>query len=114
MLYTCDELFFSGTAVEITPIRSVDRIPVADGRPGPITRRLQEEFNGIVRGTLPDRHGWLSAVAPVAAAAREASRSCSMNINDLLKIAVERKASDLHLKVGQPSRSSASTATCTR
>ena len=73
VLYTCDELFFSGTAVEITPIRSVDRITVGGGLPGPITRRLQEEFNGIVSGELPDRHGWLSAVTPVpAAAAREA------------------------------------------
>jgi branched-chain amino acid aminotransferase len=62
MLYTCDEAFFSGTAVEITPIRSIDRLPVGEGRPGPITKRLIKEFLGITRGELPDRHGWLSPV----------------------------------------------------
>lgn len=67
LLYTCDEMFFTGTAVEIAPIRSVDRVPVGGGKPGPITRRLMEEFNGILRGDLPDRHGWLSPVQPVSA-----------------------------------------------
>lgn len=62
MLYTCDEAFFTGTAVEITPIRSIDRVPVGEGRPGPITRKLIAEFLGITRGELPDRHGWLSPV----------------------------------------------------
>ena len=62
MLYTCDEAFFTGTAVEVTPIRSVDRIPVGEGRPGPVTRRLMSEFMGIVEGRLPDRHGWLTTV----------------------------------------------------
>lgn len=62
MLYTCDEAFFTGTAVEVTPIRSVDRIPVGEGRPGPVTRRLMSEFMGIVEGRLPDRHGWLTRV----------------------------------------------------
>ncbi len=61
-LYTADELFFTGTAAEITPIRSVDGIPVGSGRRGPITERIQREFFGIVEGTLPDRHGWLTAV----------------------------------------------------
>jgi branched-chain amino acid aminotransferase len=74
LLYTCDELFFTGTAVEITPIRSVDRIAVNDGLPGPITRRLQAEFNGLVRGRIADRHGWLSlvpAAVPAGAGAGE-------------------------------------------
>jgi len=62
MLYTCDEAFFTGTAVEVTPIRSVDRMPVGDDAPGPITRELIHEFLGITRGELPDRHGWLSMV----------------------------------------------------
>lgn len=62
MLYVVDEAFFAGTAVEITPIRSVDRIPVGDGTVGPITRRLQERFLGVARGTLPDLHGWLTPV----------------------------------------------------
>ena len=62
MLYIADEVFFSGTAAEITPIRSVDRIQIADGRRGPIAERLQKAFFGIVNGTRPDRYGWLSPV----------------------------------------------------
>jgi branched-chain amino acid aminotransferase len=62
MLYIADEVFFSGTAAEITPVRSVDRIPVGTGKRGPITERLQKEFFGIVHGTLPDRAGWLTPV----------------------------------------------------
>jgi branched-chain amino acid aminotransferase len=65
MLYIADEVFFSGTAAEITPIRSVDRIPVGKGRRGPIAERLQKEFFAIVNGARPDRFGWLTAV-PVA------------------------------------------------
>ncbi|HAF70368.1 MAG: Branched-chain amino acid aminotransferase [Acetothermia bacterium 64_32] len=61
-LYIADELFFTGTAAEITPIRSVDGIPIGAGRRGPITKRLQEEFFGIVTGKIPDRHGWLTPV----------------------------------------------------
>lgn len=67
MLYIADEVFFTGTAAEITPIRSVDRIKIGTGRRGPITERLQQEFFGIVRGTKPDPFGWLTPVnAPVA------------------------------------------------
>lgn len=62
MLYIADELFFTGTAAEITPIRSVDKQPIGAGRRGPITQRLQEEFFGITSGRLPDRHGWLTYV----------------------------------------------------
>ncbi len=65
-LYLADEAFFTGTAAEITPIRSVDGIPVGEGKRGPITRRLQEEFFGIVRGEIPDRHGWLTPVSTAA------------------------------------------------
>lgn len=61
-LYTCEELFFSGTAAEITPIRSVDRIPVGEGRPGPITRRLLETYLATVTGEREDRYGWLTPV----------------------------------------------------
>jgi branched-chain amino acid aminotransferase len=68
MLYVADEVFFSGTAAEITPIRSVDRITVGKGKRGPVTERLQREFFGIVEGKTPDRHGWLTPVAqPVGA-----------------------------------------------
>jgi branched-chain amino acid aminotransferase len=66
MLYLADEAFFTGTAAEVTPIRSVDRIPVGKGNVGPVTRALQREFFGIVNGALPDRHHWLTPV-PVAA-----------------------------------------------
>ncbi|HWJ21016.1 MAG TPA: branched-chain amino acid transaminase [Gemmatimonadaceae bacterium] len=68
-LYVADELFFSGTAAELTPIRSVDRIQVGEGKPGPITRAIQEQFMGIVTGRLPDRYGWLTPVPAGAAAA---------------------------------------------
>jgi len=64
MLYICDEAFFVGTAVEITPIRSVDKIPVGQGRRGPITEALQTAFFDVINGEAPDRHGWLSYVYP--------------------------------------------------
>jgi branched-chain amino acid aminotransferase len=68
MLYIADEVFFVGTAVEVTPIRSVDHIQVGKGVAGPITRRLQEEFFAITSGSKPDHHNWLTPVnAPVAA-----------------------------------------------
>lgn len=71
MLYIADEVFFVGTAVEVTPIRSVDKIQIGKGMAGPITRRLQEEFFAITSGNKADRHNWLSPVnAPVAAASR--------------------------------------------
>jgi branched-chain amino acid aminotransferase len=69
LLYVADECFFTGTAAEITPIRSVDRIPVGEGRPGPITREIQERFLGIATGRIADPYGWLTPVpqpAPVA------------------------------------------------
>jgi branched-chain amino acid aminotransferase len=62
MLYIADEVFFTGTAAEITPIRSVDRIVVGEGRRGPITEKLQKEFFAIINGTKPDRYGWLHPV----------------------------------------------------
>ncbi len=62
MLYIADEVFFSGTAAEISPIRSVDRIPVGKGGRGPVTEALQKEFFAITSGEKPDRHGWLTPV----------------------------------------------------
>jgi branched-chain amino acid aminotransferase len=67
MLYLADEVFFTGTAAEITPVRSVDRLPVGEGRPGDVTRRIQQEFLGLARGQLADRFGWLTPV-PAAVA----------------------------------------------
>jgi branched-chain amino acid aminotransferase len=63
VLYMADEVFFTGTAAEITPIRSIDHIPVGEGRRGPVTERLQTEFFGITSGQMPDRHGWLTPVS---------------------------------------------------
>jgi branched-chain amino acid aminotransferase len=62
MLYVADEAFFTGTAAEINHLHSVDRIVVADGKMGPITRALHQEFFAIVNGLKPDRHGWLTPV----------------------------------------------------
>ena len=63
LLYMADEVFFTGTAAEVTPIRSVDGITVGSGRRGPVTERFQSEFFGITSGQLPDRHGWLTPVS---------------------------------------------------
>ena len=61
-LYLCDELFMCGTAAEITPIRSVDGKPVGNGKPGPVTGRMQELFFGLFSGKTPDKYGWLEPV----------------------------------------------------
>lgn len=68
MLLLADEMFFSGTAAELTPIRSVDRQPVGEGTVGPITRAIQDRYLGVAKGRYADTHGWLTAV-PVGAAA---------------------------------------------
>ena len=81
LLYICDEAFFAGTAVEITPIRSVDKIQIGTGDRGPITTALQQAFFDIIIGKVPDRHDWLTFVYPgqplqavTSGAARVASR----------------------------------------
>ena len=61
MVYVADELFFTGTAAEVTPIRSVDRVPVGDGSPGPVTKEMQKKFFDIVKEGI-DTHGWLTFV----------------------------------------------------
>jgi branched-chain amino acid aminotransferase len=67
-LYSSDELFLTGTAAEITPVRSVDRIPIGRGCPGEMTSRILKEFKGIISGEIADRYGWLH---PVGAAVRQ-------------------------------------------
>jgi branched-chain amino acid aminotransferase len=62
MLYAADELFYAGTAVEVSPISSVDRIPVGKGERGPITKKIQDAFFSIVRGDVEDRHHWLTPI----------------------------------------------------
>jgi branched-chain amino acid aminotransferase len=61
-LYIADEVFFTGTAAEVTPIRSVDKISVGQGVVGPITKSIQQEFYGIVRGEKADRYNWLTPI----------------------------------------------------
>lgn len=75
MLYTADEMFFTGTAAEITPVRSVDRIPVGSGARGPITAHLQDQFFGITSGRLPDRFNWLTPVHAVETVINAIGRS---------------------------------------
>lgn len=64
MLYMSDEVFFTGTAAEVTPVRSIDRIVIGSGVAGPVTRRIQEQLLGIAHGKLPDPYGWLTPVQP--------------------------------------------------
>jgi branched-chain amino acid aminotransferase len=75
MLYTADELFLTGTAAEISPVRSVDKLEVGCGSRGPITKAIQEQFFGMTSGQLPDRFGWLTPVYAEANVSRELTRS---------------------------------------
>ena len=61
-LYLADEVFMSGTAAEITPVRSVDRIQVGAGKCGPVTKRVQQAFFGLFTGETEDKWGWLDPV----------------------------------------------------
>ncbi|HQR38870.1 MAG TPA: branched-chain amino acid transaminase [Blastocatellia bacterium] len=72
LLYVADEVFFSGTAAEITPIRSVDRITVGAGRRGPVTERLQRAYLDATAGRSEDVHGWLTPIRHPASAPAEA------------------------------------------
>ena len=74
MLYVADEVFFAGTASEITPVRSVDRLTIGAGKRGPITQRIQERFMAIARGESPDIHGWLTPAGTKKSAAAEPSK----------------------------------------
>jgi branched-chain amino acid aminotransferase len=70
-LYIADEVFFTGTAAEVTPLRSIDRIPIGNGSRGPITKRIQDEFYALTSGAKPDPHNWLTPVGvPVSATTR--------------------------------------------
>ena len=62
LLYLADELFFTGTGVEVTPIRSIDRIEVGSGRRGPVTERIQQAYFGLFDGRTHDQWGWLDYV----------------------------------------------------
>jgi branched-chain amino acid aminotransferase len=70
-LYISDEVFFTGTAAEVTPIRSIDRVTIGSGRRGPITERIQKEYFNYIEGQIPDRYGWLAPVYPERAAPKK-------------------------------------------
>ena len=70
MLYIADEVFLTGTAAEITPVRSVDRIPVGTGGRGPVTERLQKDFFALLEGEAEDRYGWLTPIPAEVAVSR--------------------------------------------
>ena len=61
-MYIADEVFFTGSAAEVTPIRSVDKITVGPGKAGPITKKIQKRFFDIIEGREPDKHNWLTKV----------------------------------------------------
>jgi branched-chain amino acid aminotransferase len=69
-LYIADEVFFVGTAAEVTPVRSIDKIKVGSGRRGPVTEALQRAFFDVINGEVPDTHGWLTYVYPAESSLR--------------------------------------------
>lgn len=76
-LYTCDEMFLTGTAAEVTPVRSIDRYQVGKGCPGPVTQRILNRFNELVTGEIEDRHGWFTPVYPMQKTAQESEAALS-------------------------------------
>jgi branched-chain amino acid aminotransferase len=74
-LYIADEIFMPGTAAEVTPVRSIDKIKIGEGKRGPVTAALQSAFFAVVNGDVPDSHGWLTYVYPDDAGVREASKA---------------------------------------
>jgi branched-chain amino acid aminotransferase len=74
MLYLADEVFLTGTAAEITPVRSIDKIQIGRGARGPVTEALQRAFFDVVECRVPDEHGWLTFVREVGAVASPARR----------------------------------------
>ncbi len=79
LLYIADEVFFTGTAVEITPVRSVDKVQVGTGRCGPVTAALQRAFFDLINGDVADAHGWLTYVYPEETALREPVKAGAEN-----------------------------------
>jgi branched-chain amino acid aminotransferase len=70
-LYIADEIFFVGTAAEVTPVRSVDKQQIGAGRRGPVTQALQQAFFDVINGAVPDTHSWLTYVYPSESPLRE-------------------------------------------
>jgi branched-chain amino acid aminotransferase len=63
MLYLADEIFFTGTAAEVTPVRSIDRMQIGKGGRGPVTKAVQDAFFGYTSGKQADKYGWLTHVS---------------------------------------------------
>lgn len=80
LLYMADEVFFTGTAAEITPVRSIDRIEIGTGSRGPITRMLQEEFFAIINGDKEDSFGWLTSVYKTEAVSKSLDSASDSNL----------------------------------
>lgn len=80
LLYMADEVFFTGTAAEITPVRSIDRIEIGTGSRGPITRMLQEEFFAIINGDKEDSFGWLTSVYKTEAVSKSLDSASDPNL----------------------------------
>src|SRR6185295_12666954 len=76
-LYIADEVFFVGTAAEVTPVRSVDKQKIGAGRRGPITQALQQAFFDVINGEVPDTHGWLTYVYPSESSLREPRKTAA-------------------------------------
>ena len=74
-LYIADEVFFAGTAAEVTPIRSIDKLTIGAGRRGPITEALQRAFFAVVNGEVPDTRGWLTYVYAEESSRRESAKA---------------------------------------
>lgn len=77
LLYLADEVFLTGTAAEVTPVRSVDKLTVGTGTRGPITEAIQRRFFDVINGVVADRHGWLTFVYPDEASLREPVRAAA-------------------------------------
>jgi branched-chain amino acid aminotransferase len=77
-LYIADEVFVVGTAAEVTPIRSIDKIKIGTGRRGPVTEALQQRFFEVINGGVPDTHGWLTYVYPEEADLREPVKAAAV------------------------------------
>lgn len=82
MLYVADEMFLTGTAAEITAVRSVDGVPLRAGAPGPVTRRLSEAFFGLFSGRTKDRRGWLEPIEPAKSKVAPAGAAGTMEISN--------------------------------
>jgi len=79
VLYLADEAFFCGTAVEVTPIRSIDKVAIGTGR-RPVTEAIRRTFFDIVNGELPDTHGWLTFVYPDEVHLREGAAASAARV----------------------------------